>query len=207
MEKGKFIVIEGGDGAGKDTQIELLKKDFGGDNFVYTRDPGGTELGLKLREILQYGEGVAKETEMLLFLASRAQLVHEIVRPAVGEGKNVICNRFDASTIAYQIYGRERLFLKEFLLAASKFARANTIPDLVVLLDVAPEVALARLAHRDEKPTKFEQEKIDFHNRVREGYLEGAKEFPHVVLVDANRSIEEVYKDVKAAVEECLNRA
>ncbi len=150
-------------------------------------------------------KGVAKETELLLFLASRAQLVAEIVRPNVEKGVHVVCNRFDHSTIAYQIYGRDRLFLKEFLLAASKFARANTIPDLIVLLDVSPEIALARLAKRDEKPTKFEEEKLEFHKRVRKGYLEGAKEFPKVVIVDASRSVEEVYKDVKKAVEKALN--
>lgn len=202
---GKFIVIEGGDGAGKDTQIELLKKDFPEGSFVYTRDPGGTELGLKLREMLQYNKDVSKEAELLLFLASRAQLVNEVVRPNIEKGIHVVCNRFDFSTIAYQIYGRDRLYLKDFLLAASKFARANTIPDLIVLLDIDPKVALARLDARGEAPTKFEQEKLDFHTKVRQGYLEGAKEFPNVAIVDANRSVEEVYADVKAAVESALH--
>jgi|SRR5579859_6050554 len=202
--RGKFIVIEGGDGAGKDTQIDLLKKDFAGGGFVYTRDPGGTALGTKLREIVQYGENVAKEAELLLFLASRAQLVSEVVRPNIERGVNVVCNRFDYSTIAYQIYGRERLQLKSFLVEASTFARGDTVPDLVVLLDVVPEVALARLAQRDEKPTRFEQEKLDFHKRVRQGYLESTKAFPHVVVVDAGRPIGEVYKDVRAAVEKTL---
>ncbi|MBX4192382.1 dTMP kinase [Candidatus Parcubacteria bacterium] len=200
--KGKFIVIEGGDGAGKDTQIELLKKDF--PNFVYTRDPGGTELGSELRSILQYRQGLSKPAEMLIFLASRAQLVNEVVQPNLEKGLNVVCNRFEPSTFAYQIYGRERLELKEFVTQASRFARGECIPDLVVLLDVPPDVALKRVATRDEKPTRFEQEKIDFHNRVRQGYLESVKEFPKVEIIDASRSIEDVYKDVKAAVSAIL---
>jgi dTMP kinase len=202
--KGKFIVIEGGDGAGKDTQIDLLRKDLGEKDFVYTRDPGGTELGLKLREILQYGKNVAKETEMLLFLASRAQLVSEIIRPNIQKGMNVICNRFDLSTIAYQIFGRERYEMREFVKGASLFARGDMVPDLVILLDVIPETALARLSKRADAPTRFEQEKIHFHNRVREGYLAGVKHFPKVDIIDASRPIEEVYKDVKKAVDATL---
>jgi dTMP kinase len=203
---GKFIVIEGGDGAGKDTQIDLLRKDLGDQGFIYTRDPGGTKLGLELRGILQYGENVAKETEMLLFLASRAQLVSEVIRPAIENGIHVICNRFDLSTIAYQIFGRERYAMREFVKSASLFARGDTVPDLVALLDVIPEIALARLTGRHEAPTRFEQEKLDFHRRVREGYLAGVKDFPHVVVVDASRPIGEVYKDTRAAVEEVLKK-
>jgi dTMP kinase len=201
MTRGKFIVIEGGDGAGKDTQVDLLRKELGTANFIYTRDPGGTKIGSQLREILQYEETVAKETEMLMFLASRAQLVAEVVRPNIERGVHVVCNRFDLSTIAYQIYGRERLALKDFVEEASKFARGATIPDLIVLLDVPPEVGLERIVGRAVKLTKFEKEKIAFHERVRQGYLEGAKAFPNVVIVDATRSVEEVYADVKSAVE------
>lgn len=205
MNRGKFIVVEGGDGAGKDTQVDLLRKEFGTIGFVYTRDPGGTKLGSQLREIVQYEEGVAKETEMLLFLASRAQLVQEVVRPNIERGIHVICNRFDLSTIAYQIYGRERMSLQDFVRSASVFARGATVPDLVILLDVSPEVGLERIAGRSARLTRFEKEKIAFHERVRQGYLEGAKEFPNVKIIDASRSIEDVYKDVESAVKAVLD--
>lgn len=204
MPRGKFIVIEGGDGAGKDTQIELLQKEFSGDAFVYTRDPGGTVLGSRLREIVQYDKTVAKETELLLFLASRAQLAHELILPSLAKGLHVISNRFELSTFAYQIYGRQRLELKEFVERASSFARGEAVPDLVVLLDLAPEVGLARAGNRGEVVTRFEQEALDFHTRVREGYLAAAAQFPHVRIVDANRSVEEVFTDVRRAVLEVL---
>lgn len=199
--RGKFIVIEGGDGAGKDTQIELLRRDFGENGFTYTRDPGGTEMGTALRQLLQYDESVAEETELLLFLASRVQLVREVIEPALQEDITVICNRFDLSTYAYQIYGRERRHLADFVKKVSAFARINAVPDLVVLLDVPPEVGLARSALRGEKATRFEQEKLQFHERVREGYLESAKEYPHVAIIDASRSVGDVYQDVKREIE------
>lgn len=206
MKRGKFIVVEGGDGAGKDTQIELLHKELGEKNFVYTRDPGGTTLGTELREIVQHGKNVSKETEMLLFLASRAQLVNEVIRPALDKGVNVICNRFDYSTLAYQIWGRERQELRDFVRSASIFARVRTFPDLIILLDVEPKVALMRLMQRGEKLTRFEKEKMAFHERVREGYLANTGEYPNVKVIDASRPIGEVYRDVKKAVEETLNK-
>ena len=110
--KGKFIVIEGGDGAGKDTQIELLKKDF--PDFIYTREPGGTPLGKVLREMVlhkSYGE-LPLLTEAFLFLADRAQHVAEVVAPALAADKTVVVNRSWVSMMAYQVYGREQFFLK-----------------------------------------------------------------------------------------------
>lgn len=206
--QGKFIVIEGGDGAGKDTQIELLQEEFppstslgtGGEQFVYTRDPGGTALGTRLREIVQYEQTVSKEAELLLFLASRAQLVQEVVLPTVAQGLHVISNRFDLSTYAYQIYGRDRLDMKELIESMSTYARGSAVPDLLILLDIDPRVGLERLVERGEKLTRFEEEDVQFHERVRTGYLEGTKKYPHVAIVDASRPVEEVYEDVRKAV-------
>jgi len=207
MTRGKFIVIEGGDGVGKDTQIELLKKDFFGDAFVYTRDPGGTDLGHTLREILQHSAHIAQETELLLFLASRAQLVHEVILPALAAGKHVISNRFDLSMTAYQIYARERHAAADDMKLLNAFASGGAVPDLTVLLDAPVEVGLARLLKRGEKLTRFEQEARAFHERVRQGYLEGAKNIPDIVIVDARRRVEEVYRDVHAAVAACVAAA
>jgi dTMP kinase len=205
MARGKFIVIEGGDGAGKDTQIEFLKRRFPAPDFAYARDPGGTELGTKLREITQHGENVAREAELFLLLASRAQLVHEVIMPALAAGIHVVSNRFDISTFAYQIYGRERLSEKAFLKQLSDYARGEAVPDLVVLLDTPPEVGLARLPDRGEEATRFEREAIAFHERVREGYREAANEYPNVRIIDAARSKEDVWKDVEKAVQSVLN--
>jgi dTMP kinase len=204
MKRGKFVVLEGGDGAGKDTQVALLRKELGDEQITYTRDPGGTALGNQLREVVQHGKEVADETELLLFLASRAQLVQEVILPSLDKGKNVICNRFDYSTIAYQLYGRSRPQWREFLRVAGKFVRDELKPDLVVLLDVSPDVALGRLVQRGEQLSRFEQEKLEFHNRVRQGYLESVQEYPTVAVIDASRSIEAVYKDVSAAVKKTL---
>lgn len=198
-------MIEGGDGAGKDTQVELLKKEFYGESFVYTRDPGGTELGTAIREMLQYGtESISHDAELFLFLASRAQLVHEIIRPTLEAGKNVISTRFDLSTLAYQLNARERTDSAEFLLQASSLARGGLTPDLTVLLDVPSHDALSRLSARGEKLTRFEKETEAFHEKVRQGYLAAAKDYPNVVVVDASRWIGEVYADVKAAVSKTL---
>src|SRR3989344_8984624 len=99
-QRGIFVVIEGGDGAGKDTQVELLKKKFG-DTFLFAREPGGTDIGMRIREILQHGENVVDETELLLFLASRAQLVRQGILPELLRGGDVLLNRFDPSPLAY----------------------------------------------------------------------------------------------------------
>ena len=198
--RGKFIVIEGGDGAGKDTQIELLQKEFGNEQWVYTRDPGGTGIGMWMRALLQHGDHLSDETELLLFLASRAQLVSEIIEPVLVSGKNILSNRFELSTYAYQIYGRQRLAKQELVLKMSAFARGNTVPDLTILLDIAPEIGRKRLQARGETITRFEAEKIEFHARVREGYLASAKAYPNVRTIDASRSVAEVYSEVRAAV-------
>jgi dTMP kinase len=204
--QGKFIVIEGGDGAGKDTQIELLREDLVGDSIVWTRDPGGTALGNRLREIVQYEQTVSKEAELLLFLASRAQLVRETILPAIAMGRHVISNRFDLSTFAYQIHGRNRLSLKDQVMAMSEYARGEAIPDLLILLDIEPRIGHSRLVERGEKLTRFEEEDIQFHERVRAGYLEGANTYSKVRIIDANRPVEEVYIDVHAAVQDILKK-
>lgn len=207
MERGKFVVIEGGDGAGKDTHIALLRKDLGEEGIRYTRDPGGTLLGNQLREIVQHGESVGEQTEMLLFLASRAQLIHEVIGPSLEQGVHVICNRFDYSTTAYQLYGRNKLEWKGFLQTARTFINSEITPDLVVFLDVSPDVALGRLVLRGKKMSRFEREKIEFHERVRKGYRESMKEFANVHVVDASRPIAAVYTDVSALVRSVLPRS
>ena len=152
---------------------------------------------------------MAHETELLLFLASRAQLVAEVVRPAVESGTHVISNRFDPSTTAYQIYGRKRRHLENLVRAVSAYANIDTKPDLVVLLDVTPEVGLSRTKKRHEegkeKESRFEREELAFHERVREGYHAAVKDYTDVVIIDANKGIGDVHKEVLATVRKTLD--
>lgn len=201
MSRGTFIVIEGGEGAGKDANIELLKRDFSGKPIVWVKDPGGTELSNRLREVVAYGENLARETELFLFLAARAQLVHEVIAPALARGEHVIANRFDLSTMAYQVYGRERLDFKEPLMAISRMARGEAVPDAVILLDVPPQSGLIRAASRKEKTTRFEAEALAFHSRVREGYITHIKDYASHVLIDASAPLADVYEKVRNEVE------
>ncbi len=202
--QGKFIVIEGGDGAGKDTQIELLKKDF--PDFVYTREPGGTPLGKELREIVlheKYGS-LPLLTEAFLFLADRAQHAAELVAPALAAGKSVISNRSWVSMMAYQIYGRNQPELKPIVEASVAEIYKNAPIDLAIILDLPSEVGLHRQREAGKAFDVMEQMSLEDRTKIRDGFLETAKTLPQAKVIDANRPVEEVYKDVKAAVEAVL---
>lgn len=196
---GRFIVFEGGEGAGKDTQIDLLRALFERqgtiDRYLFVRDPGSTEIGTKLREIVLHDRRVARTAELLMYLAARVQLVEEKIRPALEAGMTVISNRFDLSTTAYQIYGRERTDLLPFVKQMSEYALGGVRPDAIVFLDCPPEVGLRRAAAAGGLD-RFETEKIAFHERVRAGYLAHVGEYPEHHLIDAARSREEVHADV-----------
>ena len=203
--RGKFIAIEGGDGAGKDTQIELLKKDF--PDFVYTRETGGTRLGQYIRQALFHeaaGE-VTVPAEFFLVLADRAQHIEEVVRPALTAGKSVLSNRTWFSTYAYQLYGRNTLELRPLLEQCLDYIYRNCALDLVVVLDLPAEVGMERQRVAGKVLDTMERMPLELHERVRQGFLDAAKTFPQAKLIDANRSIDEVYKDVKAAVEATLH--
>jgi dTMP kinase len=207
--KGKFIVIEGGDGAGKDTQIALLKKDFGGEHFVYTREPGGTPLGKELREIVlheKYGS-LPLLTEAFLFLADRAEHAAEVIEPAVRAGKTVISNRSHISMIAYQIYGRGQFDLQPLTESAVQMIYREAPIDLAIVLDIPPEVGAARHSAASKKFDVMEGMSLEARTKIREAFLDIAKTMPQAKVIDANRPTEEVYKDIKAAVEECLKKA
>jgi dTMP kinase len=203
--QGMFIVFEGGEGSGKDTHIDLLREAFGTqDDIVYTREPGGTTIGEAIRSILMdtQHDHMSVETELLLFLASRAQLLDEVVRPALQSGTHVISNRFALSTIAYQIFRKERHEYRGFLDMVSAQLMSDVAP-YYVLLDVDPEVGLARARGRDEASTRFDLEAVETHEKVRRGYHDAVQAFPHVI-VDANRPLPEVHTDVRAHVKELL---
>ena len=179
---GLFITFEGGEGCGKSTHSRLLLKKLEQQNIpaVLTHEPGGTALGDELRRVLKrkQGSSISPQAELLLFAASRAQLVAEVIRPALEEGKVVLCDRFTHSTLVYQGYGRGLDFTA--IIMVNNMATRYLNPDLIILLDISPEQGLAR---KHSLRDRFELEDLSFHRRVREGYLKMAAAEPDRWLV------------------------
>lgn len=195
MMQGLFITFEGPDGCGKTTQMKLLAEYFEkkGKEVVLTREPGGKGLGEKVREILlNYDGEVSDRCESFLFLADRAQNIDIIVNPAVKEGKIVLCDRHIDSTVAYQGYGRGLNIDRINML--NNLATNGKKPDLTLVFDVDVETSMKRVGKEKDR---MESAGIDFHNRVRKGYLELAKQEPNrIKVIDATKSIEEIHDEV-----------
>jgi len=201
--RGKFITFEGGEGCGKSTQVRRLKAalEAEGIRVLLTREPGGTPLAEKIRGLLkdELADPPCDRSELLLFLAARAQLVKNVIRPALSEGTWVISDRFSDSTVAYQGYGRGLDI--ELIKAANAFACEDLAPDLTLLLDVEPAVSAARMRSR-EAATHTTADRIEcagdvFHARLRAGFLEMAAQEPvRIVRVDANGTPDEVWEQV-----------
>jgi dTMP kinase len=198
--RGKFITFEGPEGGGKTTQARRLveRLQAAGRKVVYTREPGGTPTGEAIREILQHnkaGEAPCPESEVLLFAASRAQLVRHVIVPALERGDWVVCDRFADSTTAYQGYGRG--FSVEQMIAINEFAIDGAQPDLTLLLDLPVSDGFARLAQRGGVKDRIEREALDFHERVRAGYLELARRWPaRFRIVDPRGALEAVAEEI-----------
>jgi len=179
---GLFITFEGGEGCGKSTQSRLLLKKLERQNVpvLLTHEPGGTALGNESRRILKRkrDSSISPQAELFLLAASRAQLVAELIRPALEEGKVVICDRFTHSTMVYQGYGRGLDFTA--IKMVNNMATRYLNPDLIILLDISPEQGLAR---KQSLKDRFELEDLSFHRRVREGYLKMAAAEPDRWLV------------------------
>ncbi len=201
-ERGAFLTVEGPDGSGKGTQIKRLAEalDQWGYEVVHSREPGGTPIGEKIREILLDREnaGMADETEALLYAASRAQHVREKIRPAVAEGKVVLCDRFLDSSAAYQGGGRKLGVDK--VLAINAPAVDGTMPDMTVYLDIDHRKAMERRCAASE-PDRLEMEAESFHARVEDGYHELIKRDPErFIVVNAERTREEIAKEIAEKV-------
>ena len=201
-ERGAFLTVEGPDGSGKGTQIKQLADtlDRWGYEVVHSREPGGTPIGEKIRDILLDREntGMTDETEALLYAASRAQHVREKIRPAVAEGKVVLCDRFLDSSVAYQGGGR-KLGIDE-VLAINAPAVDGTAPDMTVYLDIDHRKAMARRCAASE-PDRLEMEDERFHARVEDGYHELISRDPgRFVVVNAERTREEISKEIAEKV-------
>lgn len=190
-KNGVFVSLEGIDGAGKTTLRELLVSALNNDNIVSIREPGGTTISEKIRAVLldPQNMGMAARTEALLYAAARSQVVEEIIRPALAQGKLVLADRYMDSTIAYQGYGRG-LDL-EFLTQLNRLCTGGLKPDVTLLLDVAPGEGLRRRG--EEKPDRLEQEGSAFQEKVRQGYLTIAAQEPErVKIIDAAQGPDEV---------------
>jgi dTMP kinase len=207
---GKLISFEGSEGSGKSTQISRLAAHLqkSGRDVISTREPGGTEIGEQIRNIIVHnskGEEMCAETELLLFTAARAQLVREVIAPALTSGKIVLSDRFLDSSTVYQGIGRN--LAADPVNQINRFAVGNVMPDLTIVIDVPTEVSLARLKQRaSDLPDRMERENIDFYKKVREGYLVLAKGMPErFVVVDGTKSEEviekKIWAEVKARIE------
>lgn len=206
---GKLISFEGSEGSGKSTQISLLAAHFQkeGREVVSTREPGGTEIGEQIRNIIVHnskGDEMCAETELLLFAAARAQLVREVIVPALTRGAMVLSDRYLDSSTVYQGVGRN--LGADPVAQINRFAVGNVMPDLTVVLDVPTEVSLARIRQRaSDLPDRMERENIGFYEKIREGYLLLAKSMgDRFVVIDGTQTTDTIQKKIWAAVKERL---
>jgi len=213
--KGTFITFEGTEGSGKSTQIVLLANFLKsrGMRVVLTREPGGTPIGDQVRKILLDPAHTALDpkAELLLYAASRAQHLHEVILPALASGTIVLCDRFSDATLAYQGYGRGLDI--EMIRALDRIVCAGTRPDLTFLFDIDAALGIARAHGRNtscglETEARFENEALAFHERVRQGYRTLARQEPdRIRMVDASPAQEAVEMNVRAIIDEVLLRA
>ena len=196
---GKFITLEGMDGAGKSTHIPTIIQALKarGIEVVSTREPGGTSLGERLREIVLH-EAMTPQTETLLMFAARNEHLAQVIKPALARGAYVLSDRFTDATFAYQCGGRG--VPSEKIVALEHWVQGELQPDVTLLFDVPVEVSVQRLANARE-PDKFEAESVEFFTRIRNAYLERARQFPQRFrIIDANRPLDAV----KQTIEELL---
>jgi dTMP kinase len=201
MRRGLFVTFEGSEGCGKSTQIQLLAawlRERGHDP-VLTREPGGTPAGDAIRHLLQHapeGHGLVPEAELFLFAASRAQLVREVIRPALGDGRVVISDRFHDSTAVYQ--GVARQLDPAMTRTVNGFAIGETLPDVTFLLDMDAREAFQRLHKRNRARDRMESEPLAFYEAVREGYCRAAQAEPQrFAVLDATRTENELAGEIR----------
>lgn len=202
----KFIVVEGLEGAGKTTALELIKNLLSGQgiNFVTTREPGGTPLAEKMRDIVksETEELLTPEAELLLMYASRIQLIENVIKPALNDGKWVLGDRHDMSSLAYQGGGRQ---IDQGLIMPIRNAVLKGFePDLTILMDLDPKIGLARAAARGALD-RIEREQIEFFERTRAVYLSLANNNPKVIVIDASKTLDEVQSQLTTSLTNWLN--
>jgi dTMP kinase len=200
----RFITLEGIEGVGKSTNLEFVRRlvSEAGHEVLVTREPGGTAMAERLRDIVLHhdDEPVPGLAELLIMFAGRCLHLENLIRPALGSGTWVLCDRFTDATFAYQGGGRGQS--PERIAALEAWVQEGLQPDLTLLLDAAPEVGLARAGARGEAD-RFEREQLEFFSRVRNAYLERAARYPdRIFIIDAGRSLE----DVQSSIKNCLQK-
>lgn len=204
--RGKFITVEGGEGVGKSSNIEFIASTLRakGVDCIVTREPGGTPLAEEIREVLikRRDEKVCPDTELLLMFAARAQHLNEKILPALERGLWVVCDRFTDATFAYQSGGRQ--LPSEKVSNLETFVQGTLRPDVTLLLDAPVEVGMARASKRAELD-RFEEEKVEFFNRVRNTYLERAQKDPNrFIVLDASLELEKVQQNLAQVLESVI---
>lgn len=202
--QGKFITIEGIEGVGKSTNIAFVKTwlESRGINCVLTREPGGTELGEALRDLLLHGGSVSNKAELLMMFASRAQHLAEKIKPALEQGIWVICDRFTDSTYAYQGGGRQLNL--DWIASLEQLVHESFQPDLTLLLDAPVEIGRARAAKRGAAD-RIEAEDIAFFDRVRDMFIARSQQSQRYSVVDATQTLENVQLDIQTSLSSLLN--
>ncbi|MCM3671607.1 dTMP kinase [Mesobacillus maritimus] len=210
MKQGVFISIEGPEGAGKTTIINMLTEqlELEGQQVISTREPGGIDIAEQIREVILNKSNTAMDsrTEALLYAAARRQHLVEKVRPALAEGKMVLCDRFIDSSLAYQGYARG-LGIDE-VFSINKFAIENMMPSITLYFDLDPRIGLERInKNKGREINRLDLENVEFHEKVREGYLQLVERFPErMVKIDASKPVEEVFKEAKKQIEQSTFR-
>ncbi|MBR1948915.1 MAG: dTMP kinase [Alphaproteobacteria bacterium] len=211
--RGCFITFEGGEGCGKSTQIKLLEEYLKqkGKDIITTKEPGGTEVGLEIRKLLVCGDKDKFDAvaEALLYFADRHIHLSQKIWPAMDEGKIVLSDRFADSTFAYQYWGYNKRLSKETLQSLYNIAVGDFKPDLTIILDIDPKIGLERSFNKaktmEVKELRFEGREFEFHQNLRKGFLEIAKEEPQrCVVLNANKSIEELHNDIVKVINQKL---
>jgi len=207
VKKGIFIVLEGGEGAGKSTVASFLRHSLSGKEFLITR-AGESPFGENLRALFVSDDAdkASPESRFALTWAAQADHTHHIVVPALAAGQHVISDRFDASIFAYQVCGEEAPHMAKLFWDTRATLLRETTPDLYIFLDVSVEDGFARLKAHGKKLDHFERRPRDFHERVREGYKEFFTNVPHIV-VDASRPLEDVQKNVLNHIQEFISKS
>ena len=210
MKKGLFIAFEGGEGAGKSTVLDKIYNWMKDENIpcIKTREPGGIKISEQIRSVILDNNNTEMDerTEALLYAAARRQHLVEKIIPALNEGKVVLCDRFIDSSLAYQGYARG-IGMDE-ILEINKFAIGEYMPNLSIVFDLAPSEGLKRInIDNNREVNRLDNEKIDFHNKVREGYYKILeKDKDRIVKIDASKSIDKVYEDVKYIIRQWLDK-
>lgn len=201
---GKFITFEGSEGSGKSTQIELVHQYLKGlgKPVIFVREPGGVVISEKIRDILLdvKNEGMCDETETLLYMAARAQLVHEVIAPALKSGKTVLCDRFLDSTVVYQGYGNgvDLKFIKD----VGRIVTKGITPDLTFIFDIDAEEGLKRIKRAKDR---IEQRAVSYHQKVQNGYVDiAAKEPKRIKLIKVDKSKEEIFEVVREHIDRLM---